>query len=342
MKKGFLTAFGLLLLLLPAAPAAAAPRGHGHGSRHHRVHIGVGFGWGWYSPWYSPWYGPYYGGYGPYYGPYGGYGRYGARYAGDWTVVDTDVSPEEARVYLDGKYIGIADDFDGNPDYLYLKRGRYRLEFRLDGFDSRTVEVDARPGRMLDLTDQLRKVPGARQYGSYDTPTPEGGVRRFWGKRRDRTEPYSGDDRDRYERYDRGRRYRDDRDDRDRGDRRPERWQAPDEDRDEDAPADEDSSEYEAAPKRETESADDGAADAAPAREERTRLKIRVEPSDAAVYLDDRFIGTAEEVASLADGVSVRPGKHRVTVTRPGMKDRSVDVDVDAGKSESVEVELER
>ena len=42
---------------------------------------------------------------------------------GRYAVVKTDVSPEEAQVFLDGKYIGTADDFDGMPDYLYLGAG---------------------------------------------------------------------------------------------------------------------------------------------------------------------------------------------------------------------------
>ena len=36
--------------------------------------------------------------------------------------------PEEALLYLDGRFIGSADDFDGHPDYLYLEPGVYELE----------------------------------------------------------------------------------------------------------------------------------------------------------------------------------------------------------------------
>src|SRR6266508_2421884 len=115
-----------LILLLPATPALAQGHGGGgrggggrggshggswHGGRHGGFHGGFrgggvyvspywGWGWGWgWAPYY---YGAYY--YGPRYG-YGGYGP-----ATDWAVVDTDVSPEETRVYLDGRYIGVADD----------------------------------------------------------------------------------------------------------------------------------------------------------------------------------------------------------------------------------------
>lgn len=382
MKKVPVVALAFLLTLsfAPSASAAAPVlAAHGlHGS-HGRIRIGVGFGFG-YWPGYS---------YGPY-APYGrsyGYGsRYGGEYGGRWGVIDTDVSPEEARVYLDGKYLGSADDFDGMPGYLYLRPGRYRLEFRLDGYETQSVEVRARAGQALDLTNHLKKVPGASRYGSYDTPVPEGGIRRFWGKRHDKTEPYGGEDRD--ARY-RGREGRSDRDrmDRERDERdrnRPEyrderdgrsddrRWQdddgeesAPDADADDarafesEAPAGPDSDSRPDEPSdvhsdqsrsdqsrsdqsRSDQSHSDQSIVRPDVRDGKTRLRLKIEPRDAAVYLDDRFIGTGEEVGSLSSGVSVRPGKHRVTVSRPGMRDRSVDVEVGAGKSESLEIKLEK
>ena len=136
MKKLFLLALGLALLLTPVPLQAAAPlvlgwhRGSWHGGSY--VRVAWRSGWGWRGGWGWGWWGwPYYG---PYYGPvYRHYGPYDSR-PPVWAAIDADVSPEEARVYLDGKYIGIADDFDGYPDYLYLRRGHYRLEFKLDGY----------------------------------------------------------------------------------------------------------------------------------------------------------------------------------------------------------------
>ncbi len=155
---------------------------------------GWGYGWGWGGLWgFSPWWGwgGYYAGYPSYGYGYGGYGYapggyVSMSYSGDsWAAVKTDVSPEEARVFLDGRYIGLADDFDGFPDMLYLQaKGRYQLEFRLEGFESQTVDVDAEPGALFKLDNKLKKIPGAKQYGSYDTPEPEGGVQRFFGKSR--------------------------------------------------------------------------------------------------------------------------------------------------------------
>ena len=317
-----------LALLVPALPAAAQSRG-GHGGGHGgggggfhgggrfggrggRVFIGVGGGWGW-GFWGWP---GYYGYYGPGYGP--GYGRvYGP--ADQWAVIDTDISPEEALVYLDGRYVGTADDFDGYPDYLYLRPGRYRIEFRLEGYQTLTRQIEARPGMYLDFTDKLHKISGAKHYGSYERPRQQGEVRRYFGKSRDSVEAIdpaqqSGDASVMAE------------------------------------PGDEDSDSPEQVapapppqPRRDRiqygerwRGADRSRAEA------RTRLRLNVEPSDAAVYVDNRFVGTAEEVNSLERGVSVSPGKHTVTVSRPGFRDKTSEVTVDQGKTETLEISLNR
>jgi hypothetical protein len=340
--KRLALALGLLALVVTAAPLSAAHgrggsgfrggfRG-GHGGRvffRNRIFIG---GWGyWYDPfWYDPWYRPYPG----YYG-YGGYGsgyEYGR--SRDWAIIDTDVSPESARVYLDGQYIGTADDFDGFPDYLYLRRGHYRLEFRLDGYQTRTIEVDARPGVKIDVDDKLAKIPGAPQYGSYEQSAPPGGVRRFWAKRGNATEAWSGEDerygsvapryRERPRNLDDSERYSDDRDrDRDRDSDR-DREEAIERERESDRPRSDGGAWRE---RREAEHGD-------------TWVRLTVEPADAAIYLDDRFIGTASELDT-ATGFAVSPGKHILVVSRPGYRDRRVALDVSRGKTERLDIRLE-
>lgn len=311
--------------------------GHGGGSRHGGGGRGRGRGFI-YSPFFGePFWGWGYGwgwGFGPYgvYGYDGPYAYYGAqRYAygnnSDWTVVDTDVSPEEARVFLDGRYIGLADDFDGHPDYLYLRSGSYSLEFRLEGYESATVSVNAKPGAKVNLNNKLRKVPGAKQYGSYDTPQPEGGLQRYFGKKPDGTDEAL--DRARRDPNSRGR-YRDS-------------------DRDGDRPRD-DPNDVEAAP-------DDVRRAPAPARggsdlredewrqgrpRHGARLLLMVRPADAAVYLDDRFIGSADEVGGEDQSVPLSAGKHSVTVSRPGYKDKTVTVEVLAGEVKRVDVTLDK
>jgi len=346
--KRLTLALGLLALAVTAAPLAAAPvrggggfRGGFHGG-FRGGHRGSAFfrhrpffwGWGyWYDPfWYDPWYRPYPG----YYG-YGGYGsgyEYGR--SRDWAIIDTDVSPETARVYLDGHYICIADDFDGSPDYLYLRRGHYRLEFRLDGYQTRTIEVDARPGVKIDVDDKLVKIPGAPRYGSYEQSPPPGGVRRFWAKRGNATEEWTGEDerygsgapryRERPRDLDRSERYSDDRDrDRDNdGDGDRDREQAIETERDSDRPRADGRAWRE---RREAEHGD-------------TWVRLTVEPPDAAIYLDDRFVGTASELDA-ATGFAVSPGKHTLVISRPGYRDRRVALDMSRGKTERLDIKLE-
>ncbi|MFN3414282.1 MAG: hypothetical protein ACK42L_09510, partial [Thermoanaerobaculum sp.] len=155
MRKTILAS---VLLVVAAAPQAGA---------HGRVRVGLQVWWPWWDPW---WWGP------VVVTPVVAQAR-----ATDLAVVDTDVSPEHARVFLDGQLIGTADDFDGNPDYLYLRPGRYTLEFSLPGYETRGVQIDAEPGRFFPLDFELARKPGEGAAPWYDRP--EGlPVARVFGK----------------------------------------------------------------------------------------------------------------------------------------------------------------
>jgi hypothetical protein len=210
-------------------------------------------GWGW-------WGGPdYYGDYGPGYGP-----AYDDEE--DLATVEIDVSPGEARVYLDGRYIGAADDFSGDPDSLSLRPGSHRLEFRLEGYASLSIDIDAEPGAKVEVHKKLHRMSGTKRYEPSEAPV---------------------------ERYK------------------------------------EDAWEQRAPVTR------------SPARE-RTRLRLTARPGDAAVYIDDRFLGTAEELGRTDGGVPLPPGRHTITVSRPGFKTRTVEVNVARGEAKKVDVSLVR
>jgi hypothetical protein len=170
MRSRFTTLLVVLACLAVASPTLA-DHGHGHG----HGHVGVSGGWGWWGPgwWGGGWWGP--GWYGAgWYGP----GWYGPGYApamvqsvpSDVGTVDTDISPEHARVYLDGELIGVADDFDGNPSYLFLKPGHYALEFRLQGYSSLTLNLDVKPGSYFPIDNTLARVPGETAVPWWDRP----------------------------------------------------------------------------------------------------------------------------------------------------------------------------
>lgn len=149
--------------LAAAAPAAARPWG-GHGRGFYGGHpgfswsVGVGLGWGWWPGW--GWWGP------P--AVYEPVPVSAART--NLTVVDTSVEPEHARVFLNGELIGVADDFDGYPDYLYLEPGHYTIEFRLQGYTTHKVEVDAQAGRHVPIEFKLERIPGEKAAPWYDRP----------------------------------------------------------------------------------------------------------------------------------------------------------------------------
>ena len=140
------TALVLLLFLSGLSPSAQV-------LAHSRTSVSLGIAFGGYFP--APAYG--FGGY--YYPAYYPGGVYvpgpGRPY---YTFVDTDIHPEDATVSLDGKVIGVADDFDGYPGYLVLKPGRHNLAFSLKGYRSLRFNLHLRPGEMADLDRTLPQI----------------------------------------------------------------------------------------------------------------------------------------------------------------------------------------
>jgi len=253
----------------------------------------------------------------------------GEPYSDRYARVDTDVRPEAAEVYLDGTYIGSADDFDGFPDYLYLEPGKYRIEFRHPSYETLARDLEVRRGQQLRFDDEMKLLPGKDRMGDFDPerrgtplgrvfgkPEPERPARDRTGRFEAKSRPDPADDEDLDE------------------------IEEPDE-----PDADDEDETVEArpappAPPREKAGTAAGAEDVAPA--ERGRFRFEVEPDDAAVYLDDRYVGTGEELAGLRRGYPVSPGRHAVTVVRPGYATRTLEVEAKAGTAIDVVVELDR
>lgn len=118
-----------------------------------------GFYLGWGPYWGATW-GGYWGGYwDPYwYGPRVGYTTVYPRTGERYGALDTDVSPEKAEVWLDGRKIGVADDFDGFPNYLWLEKGTYDVVFYRPGFQTIARQYTIYPGLVIDVEDRM--VPG--------------------------------------------------------------------------------------------------------------------------------------------------------------------------------------
>jgi hypothetical protein len=127
-----------------------------------------------YYPFYYPFYGyyGYYPGYYPYY-PYGGGAYYPAYHYnyGDVGSIRLLVEPNQARVYVDGYYAGVVDDFDGLFQRLHVAPGRHEITLKLDGYKTHRMRVYVPYDGTLKLHYQMEKGEG--EDVAEDLTTPE-------------------------------------------------------------------------------------------------------------------------------------------------------------------------
>jgi hypothetical protein len=76
------------------------------------------------------------------------------------------------------------------------------------------------------------------------------------------------------------------------------------------------------------------------ARGEPGRAILKVEPEDASVYLDGRFLGTGRELSRLRSGLIVDPGDHEIEAVRPGRESAKINFSVSPGKEAYLVLEL--
>jgi hypothetical protein len=126
---------------------------------------------GFYRPYYSPFFGgSFYYGWPYYYDPffYGGYygGFYGApgyyygyRYH-DRASLRVLVNPDKTRVFVDGYYAGIADDFDGLFQRLHVSPGRHEIALKLEGYRTHRLKIYVAGGATLKIQHDMIKGSG--------------------------------------------------------------------------------------------------------------------------------------------------------------------------------------
>jgi hypothetical protein len=106
-----------------------------------------------------------YGGYG--YGYGAGYGSsspysYGAQgYAtsaqGEGSI-RLKVKPNEAKVYVDGYFVGTVDNFDGAFQKLKVPAGRHHIEVKADGFESAEFDTTVAADQTLTYQGDLKRI----------------------------------------------------------------------------------------------------------------------------------------------------------------------------------------
>lgn len=161
----------VVALAWPAPAAAAQHRQAVHSARarpvvvvrapyyrpYYRSYYRVYYGYPYFG--FYPWYGYPFGGYPPYW--YGGY--YGGDYGQGEAVgsVRVQVKPKNTEVYVDGYYVGIADDFDGLFQRLRLVAGEHEILLYLDGHRAVHQKLYLTPGGTFDITDTMQPLaPG--------------------------------------------------------------------------------------------------------------------------------------------------------------------------------------
>ncbi|MBZ0114124.1 MAG: PEGA domain-containing protein, partial [Thermoanaerobaculia bacterium] len=95
--------------------------------------------------------------------------------AGDYGpsgALDLDVSPEEAEIWIDGAYLGIADNFDGFPEYLWLPVGRTTVTFYLPGYETVTRDFDIRSNDVIKVDDSMRRGEAVHPEDLRPAPQP--------------------------------------------------------------------------------------------------------------------------------------------------------------------------
>ena len=154
--------------------------GYGYGSGFYNPYgYGYGYGYpgyGYYSSYYYPYgfgmgYGLYPGfGWTPYFGdpygdPYGGYGYggYGGGYTtsyghGEQGNLKLKVKPRSAKVYVDGYFVGLVDQFSGIFQKLPLNTGRHKVEIKADGFETAEFDVLINPQQTVTFQGELKRI----------------------------------------------------------------------------------------------------------------------------------------------------------------------------------------
>jgi hypothetical protein len=69
-------------------------------------------------------------------------------------------------------------------------------------------------------------------------------------------------------------------------------------------------------------------------------LKVDIQPTRAAVFIDDAFLGHAGELGGAFHAMLISPGKHRIKIELPGYRTFETEVNLLAGQKSEIKTEL--
>jgi len=291
-----------IVLIAALALTLAGGTAHAHGH-----HGGGGWGWGVWGPLW--------------------WGAFDPRDAGipsrddprmgSYASIDLGVDPEEAEILLDGLSIGIADDFDGFPDYLYLSPGRYRIEARVPGYESWSTDLSVHAGQHLRLKPELQELDGkGRGPKGWGKRSPRHATHRFFAPAPDPPEQFGEDSEDESDSFS------PDGDWDDEGNQPRPRLPSPRPAWNEDA----------------EDPGEDSNREHPPIAREPLTADLQVIPGSAGVWLDGIPLG---EARNLRGKIAAESGEHELVVMKPGFESRVVRFDLREGERRDLIVKLD-
>jgi hypothetical protein len=133
----------------------------GFGSPYYSYYYPYGFGLGYGL--YSGFGGLYYDPWDPFYSGYAGYMGSGSYSSGVYNTRDQGnlklkVKPRNAKVYVDGFFVGLVDEFDGAFQKLALNGGRHKVEVRAEGYETAEFDVLITPDQTVTFQGELKRI----------------------------------------------------------------------------------------------------------------------------------------------------------------------------------------
>ncbi len=68
------------------------------------------------------------------------------------------VKPRDAKVYVDGFFVGMVDSFDGTFQKLNVGGGHHKVEVKADGYETAEFDVLVTPEQTVTYQGELKRI----------------------------------------------------------------------------------------------------------------------------------------------------------------------------------------